>query len=175
MQQKRQTKKHGADGDFITIGRKAYQELLAERNKYRRLAQRLQQALITDGGSGTYRSDYLRRKLDVEIRRAARGVVAAGLGAVTLRPPTAEASFSDWLMARFPEPHLVGANGGGSWLILFSPEGPEPPSADELRDEVTAFLSGLSKSGTAGVTTRIVMDLRSFRNAEAALAALFTP
>lgn len=69
---------------IITLTRAAYDELVAERNKYRRIAFRLEQAFITDERHGTYRSEYLARKLDVEIRRAARGIKGGALLYVTL-------------------------------------------------------------------------------------------
>ncbi|MCP5463634.1 MAG: hypothetical protein H7A33_01255 [Deltaproteobacteria bacterium] len=115
-----------------------WETLKDERDKFEKLASRLNDMIMREAGSQVFKHDYIQRKLDLEIRHAAHQVRTDCQGVLSItfdseiwqkhqgqkNDLTAEDRLLVFLKEQFPDPHLLGRlEEEGAWLIVLSRSG----------------------------------------------------
>jgi hypothetical protein len=103
--------------------------LTNERRRFEHLANRLNEVLLKDMASHAYQASYLKRKIDLEIRRAKRSpsqvsVVSLKLDGLDHVPvPAAKikklvSAINEMLLIEYPEPNVLGILEDGHWIAV---------------------------------------------------------
>lgn len=104
-------------------------QLTDERRRFEHLANRLNEVLLKDMASHAYQASYLKRKIDLEIRRAKRSpsqvsIVSLKLDGLDHVPvPAAKikklvSAINEMLLTEYPEPNVLGILEDGHWVAV---------------------------------------------------------
>ncbi|HLD45267.1 MAG TPA: hypothetical protein VJC18_07515, partial [bacterium] len=140
------------------------------------------EVLLHELDTQAYNLSYFKRKLDLEIRRAHKGVHDVCLFYFAIDPldqiitdhkikKHIIINTTSCLLEKFPDPYIVGHVDNGQWLVIATSDflhvGSDVPAiASQLTEHLNHELSSQGLAAVAQITSRVIKDLKSFKNSD---------
>ena len=158
--------------------------LTNERRRFEHLANRLNEVLLKDMASHAYQASYLKRKIDLEIRRAKRSpsqvsIVSLKLDGLDHVPvPAAKikklvSAINEMLLTEYPEPNVLGILEDGHWIAVCPGEvAPFSKGASWIAAPVAQMIESDLPGKSVTPVVKEENDLAKYQDVDELIAAL---